>query len=141
MPFSLPWVKLIGAAAVLLAVFLAWRWFTGIVEENATLKRNNDALTVSLESEKAAREELDKERAKADRIVADGIARGMERAASLNSLKREVANAPPVKDGCSPWGPASDIVIRRLQQRTGDSQAGTDPAKAPAGNASLRPGP
>ena len=134
-------IMAIVAAAAVAAVGGFMLYVRHLSSENAKLTANNAVLQGSLASERAVREEIDRERVKADRIVADGIARGMERASALGSLKREIANAPPVKDGCSPWGPASDIVIRRLQQRADGSQAGTDPPEAAGRSSALRPDP
>jgi hypothetical protein len=49
--------KAVGVAAVLLAVYLGYRWFVGVINENAQLKIENSKLYSQVENERASHEE------------------------------------------------------------------------------------
>lgn len=50
-------LKLLAGAAGALAVFLAYQWFTGVLEENTELKLRNAELVAHVEKERASHEE------------------------------------------------------------------------------------
>lgn len=133
------YVKLAGLAAVLLAVFLGYRWFTGIIDENATLKTNAAVTQGALESERVTREEI---MANGDRVAAittKAMQEGFARAFSANKLKSEVANVPPSAQSLATCAPAVSHVLRRVRESgAGGGEAGSGAPEAAGKPADLR---
>lgn len=133
-------IKAIIAAVLVAAVGGAWLYVRHLSAENAKLTANNAVLASTLESEKAAREEIDRERIRADRLVAESIERGIQRAAANKTIRTEVIHAPAPSQPLAACAPATSLVIGRLQQRTGSEQAGSDPAIPADKPAPVQPG-
>ena len=82
--FGWPAVARIGAiAGVALAVYLAFQWFTGVLDENQRLRLENSNLEANLQVEQQARE-------RANRAAAEAVRKRTQIADRFEQYRQEV---------------------------------------------------
>lgn len=134
-------VKLAGLAAVLLAVWLGYRWFTGVIEENRTLTANAVVLESAIAAERALREAADAERKRTEEIAARERKDAADRLLQAAKARKDIQNVAPVAQGCEPVNPGARYGLNWVLNAQGGSGPGTGTPTPPGGAAPLRPVP